>query len=77
MKINVTTKMRQPPKIEIDGKDIVGMPFEERLTNLHKIVEKIPDLSNWFEQFLFALCLEFGEEIPDDDFGKDVFELEL
>lgn len=77
MKINVTTKMRQSPKIEIDGKDIVGMDFDERLNYLHKIVEKLPDFPNWFENFLFSICVEFGEEIPNNDFGKDVFELEL
>ena len=77
MKIKVTTKMRQNPQIEIDGKSIVGMDFNERLDNLHKITEKITELPKWFELLLFAICLEFGEEKVIDALDTNVFELEL
>ena len=77
MKIKVTTKLRQLPQVEIDGKSIIGMDFNQRLDYLNKITEKLTDLPNWFEDFLFSICMQFGEEIPDNDFGTDVFELEL
>ena len=77
MKIKVTTKMRQSPEIEIDGKNIIGMQFGERLSNFNQIASKIPDIENWFEQFLFALCLQFGEELPDGDIYEFTYELDL
>ena len=69
--------MRQSPEIEIDGKNIVGMDYETRLKLFNLIVSKIPDLSNWFNEFLFALCLQFGEELPDSDINEFKYELEL
>ena len=40
------------------------------------ISSKIPELENWFEQFLFALCLQFGEELPDGDVCEFTYELD-
>lgn len=77
MKIKVTTKMRQSPEIEIDDKSIIGMDYEERLKMFNLITSKIPDLSDWFNEFLFALCLQFGEELPDSDINEFKYELEL
>ena len=77
MKIKVITKLRQNPQIEIDGKNIIGMDLNERLNNLHKITEKITDLPKWFELFLFAVCLEFGEDCSSNEIDTDIFELEL
>ena len=77
MKIKVTTKIRQSPEIEIDGKSIVGMEYWERLKLFNEMISKIPELENWFEQFLFALCLQFGEELPDGDIYEFTYELDL
>ncbi len=77
MKIKVTTRMRQSPEIEIDNKSIVGMEHLERLKIFNDISNKIPELENWFEQFLFALCLQFGEEIPDGNIYEFTYELDL
>lgn len=77
MKIRVTTKIRQSPEIEIDGESIIGMDYETRLKKFNQIVEKIPGLPNWFEDFLFALCLQYGEELPDGDIYEFTHELEL
>lgn len=77
MKIRVTTKMRQTPNIEIDGVNIIGMDYQKRLEKLSLIADKIPELPNWFEELLFALCLQFGEELPDGDVYEFTYELEL
>ena len=77
MKIRVTTKIRQSPEIEIDGESIIGMDYETRLKKFNQIVEKIPGLPNWFEDFLFALCLQYGEELPDGDIYEFTYELDL
>jgi hypothetical protein len=77
MKIKVTTRMRQSPEIEINERNILGMQYWERIKLLNEITDKIPELENWFEQFLFALCLQFGEELPDSDINEFKYELEL
>lgn len=77
MKIKVTTKMRQSPEIEIDGKSILGMEYWERLKLFNEITNKIPELPNWFEEFLLAICFQFGEELHDEDIYKFTQELEL
>ena len=77
MKIKVTTKIRQTPNIEIDGVNIIGMDYQERLKKLNLIADKIPELPNWFEELLFALCLQFGEELPNGNIYEFTHELEL
>lgn len=77
MKIKVMTKLRQSPVIEIDGVDIMKMDYEKRIEKLNQIMMKIPDLPHWFEEFLFALCLQFGEELPGGDIYEFTHELEL
>jgi hypothetical protein len=69
--------MRQSPEIEINERNILGMQYWERIKLLNEITDKIPELENWFEQFLFALCLQFGEELPDSDINEFKYELEL
>lgn len=77
MKIKVTTQIRQTPNIEIDGVNIIGMEYQERLKKLSLIVDKIPELPNWFEEFLLAICFQFGEELQNEDIFKFTQELEL
>lgn len=77
MKIKVTTKMRQIPNIEIDGVNIIGMDYQERLKKLSLIADKIPELPNWFEELLLTLCLQFGEKFPNGNIYEFTYELEL
>ena len=77
MKITLKTNLNQDPIIEVDGRSIVGMDFIEQLNKLNAITNNIIDLPNWFKRLLFAICLEFGETISNNDFETDVFELEL
>lgn len=77
MKIKVTTQMRQPPEIEIDGKSILGMEYWQRLKLFNDIMNKIPELPNWFEEFLLAICFQFGEELQNENIFKFTQELDL
>ena len=53
------------------------MIYDERIKYAKEITEKLTDFRDWFENFLFSVCTQFGEEIPDEDDSIDVFELEL
>ena len=77
MKIKVTTRLFQYPKVEIDGKDVDQMLHQEQIEYLKEITEKLIGFKDWFRNFLFSVCTQFGEEIPDEDFSTDVFELDL
>ena len=77
MKIKVTTRLFQYPKVEIDGKDVNEMLHQEQIEYLKEITEKLTGFKDWFGNFLFSVCTQFGEEIPDEDFSTDVFELNL
>ena len=72
MKITLKTKLNQDPIIEVDGKNIVGMGFIERLNKLNVIMNNIPDLPNWFQSLLTLMCYEWGKSSEDSS-----YELEL
>ena len=75
MKIKLTTKSNVSPKIEIDGVNIIGMDYSQRLEKLSQIMIKIPEFSNWFEELLFSICTQWGNCKESSE--EDVYEVEI
>lgn len=77
MRIRVYYGVDLDTKIKIDGKDVSKIDLSQRILYFNKIVERIQDLPNWFENFVMAVCFHFGNDIADEDYANFISEVDL
>ena len=77
MKIKVKYGANPDTNIEIDGKDVSKIDLSQRILYFNKIVERIQDLPNWFDNFVMAICFHFGNNIVDEDYDNFISEVDL